>query len=52
MDMGKILIFLSFRADLLVSQLLKKAREKSGTLDLCIIMQVAQEGNWKLLIKL
>lgn len=48
--------FFLFRGDLLVSQLLKKARKKNkvlhGTPDLCIIMQLTQEANWKLVIKL
>ena len=45
--------FFPFRADLLVSQLLKKARKKvlRGTPDLCIIIQLTQEANWKLVIK-
>lgn len=56
MDRNTILFFFLFRGDLLVSQLLKKARKKNkvlhGTPDLCIIMQFTQEANWKLVIKL
>lgn len=56
MGRNTILFFFLFRGDLLVSQLLKKARKKNkvlhGTPDLCIIMQLTQEANWKLVIKL